>query len=272
MLKTFSILIPSLNQALFIERTLTSILSQEMCEMIEPIVIDGGSTDGTIQILEKYSSRVKYISEKDNGQADAVNKGLAMAHGEIIGWLNSDDIYLPGAIVTINDFFAKNPEIQWAFGRCRIIDEWDRDTREWLTWYKNLYLSRYRYNTLLIENYISQPAVFVRKGVWEEVGGLNSHFPYALDYDLWLRLGKKYKPGHIDKYLAAFRIHSGSLSSKHYPEQFKEQFLIHKLHDRRIFWLSIHLFTLTKNIIGYWIISCMNTLIRGLRRTNHLQL
>src|SRR5438128_2672833 len=143
-----SIVTPSYNQARFIERTIRSVLDQDHRD-VEYIVVDGGSTDGTAGILERYSDRIVWTSERDRGQSDAINKGLHRATGEIVAFLNSDDTYEPGALSAVVAFFSANPEARWVYGKCRIIDENDVEIRRPITWYKNLLLRRYSYAKLL---------------------------------------------------------------------------------------------------------------------------
>ena len=143
-----SIITPSYNQRDFIERTIQSVLTQNID--LEYIVIDGGSKDGTLKVLEKYKARLIWTSAKDKGQSDAVNKGLDMSSGEIIGWLNSDDIYLPGALQKVIKYFEENPECKWLYGRCKIIDQHDKEIRKFITRYKNIISGKFSYRRLLI--------------------------------------------------------------------------------------------------------------------------
>lgn len=199
-----SIITPSFNQGQFIEETIESILTQDYSN-IEHIVVDGGSTDGTLEILEKYSKRdprFRFISEPDRGQAHAINKGLKMAQGEIIGWLNSDDTYLPGAIDKAVNAFNINHNWAMVYGRGYHIDE------------NNKIINSYpvkKYERL--EDFfdfciICQPAAFIRKDILESVGGLDESYHFSLDYDLWIRIAKKYPIGFIDHYLANTRLHA----------------------------------------------------------------
>jgi GT2 family glycosyltransferase len=200
--------------------------------VVEHIVVDGGSTDGTLAILEKYHGNIRYTSESDRGMSDALNKGFKNATGEVIGWLNSDDIYLPGTLQKVSDFFRNNPGCSWVYGNCRMVDEEDREVRRWITAYKVWKSKDFSYNRLLVENFISQPAVFFRKSAIEEAGLLDVNLPTAMDYDLWLRLARIGKPGYINDFLAGFRIHRGSISARSFRKQFEEQYSIHLRYDR----------------------------------------
>jgi glycosyltransferase involved in cell wall biosynthesis len=252
-----SIITPSYNQARFIERTIRSVLSQQSPASVEHLVIDGGSDDGTIDILKKYNSSIRWISEKDTGQSDALNKGIGMSAGSIIGWLNSDDIYLPGALSAVAEYFEKHPDCHWLYGRCRIIDENDRETRSVITGYKNLVSRRFSFNLLLIENFISQPAVFFRKSAFEQAGPLDTSLPLAMDYDLWIRLAKLGKPGVINRYLAGFRVHREAKSAQYTKRQFGEQLMIHKRHDHRWWLLLLHRVNVVRTVLLYWFLNRM---------------
>lgn len=248
-----SIITPSFNQVDFIERTIKSVLSQDYPNF-ENLVMDGGSTDGTVEILKKYGKRIIWRSEKDKGQGDAINKGLKFAKGEILGYLNSDDILEPGALKTVADFFTKNPRTMWVFGKCRIIDEKEKEMRQSITAYKNFWLRRYSYKTLLILNYISQPAVFWRREVGEEIGFFNNHYFWALDYDYWLRLGKKYPPGFINRYLANFRVHQLSKTSLGI-KNFLEEVEVAKQYTRNPLIIGLHYLNFLSIAIGYSLLS-----------------
>jgi glycosyltransferase involved in cell wall biosynthesis len=203
-----SIITPSFNQGNYIERTITSVLNQKGDFDLEYLIMDGASTDCTLDILKRYTGKVQWISEKDRGQAHAVNKGFERATGDIIGWINSDDLYEEGALQRICQLFRNNPHSQWVIGRCRIIDADGREMRNVITGYKNKWLDRYDYGRLIAENFISQPAVFFRGSFLREMGLLDESLHFTMDYDLWLRMGKKADPVVIPEYLASFRYHT----------------------------------------------------------------
>ncbi|MFZ0041628.1 MAG: glycosyltransferase family 2 protein, partial [Solirubrobacteraceae bacterium] len=198
-----SIITPSYNQAPFIERTIDSVLSQNYPDL-EYIVMDGGSTDGTVDILKRYSSDLVWTSEPDGGQSDAINKGLRIANGDVVAFLNSDDTYVAGALAKVAAYFESHPQTMWAYGKCRIIDEHDQEIRRPITWYKNMMLRRYSFRKLLAENFISQPSTFWRRCLHDEIGYLNEEEHFVMDYEFWLRAGQRYPAGVIKNYLANF--------------------------------------------------------------------
>ncbi len=217
-----SIITPSLNQAGFIERTIRSVLAQDYPN-IEYIVIDGGSTDNTVEILKSYGSRIVWISEKDEGQSDAINKGISMATGDIIAYLNSDDLYEPGALSAAAEVFAKDRSVMWLTGRCRIMDEADHEVRRLITAYKNFLLAHYSYALLLVANPISQPATFWRREIVGEFGPFDLNEHLAMDYEYWLRIGRKYPPLILKRYLAGFRVHQASKTTSFFIRTYRQE-------------------------------------------------
>lgn len=227
-----SVITPSYNQARFIERTIKSVLSQAY-PCLEYIIVDGGSTDGTISILKKYSDRIKWVSEKDRGQTNAVNKGIKMSSGHIIGWLNSDDLYEQGALEKVNAFFLNNPSCKWATGLCRIIDADDREARRYVKLYKNMLLRHFNgYNTLLTTNYISQPATFLRREAFTEFGFFDEKEDRVMDYEYWLRIGGRYAPCVVNDYLACFRVHAQSKTSGGFNKTFSDELKIARRYSK----------------------------------------
>lgn len=218
-----SVITPSFNQARFITRTLESVHRQQGGFELEHIVIDGGSTDGTADILRSWGERIRWISESDDGQADALNKGLAMATGDVIGWLNSDDLYEDGCLSAAVEVFGARPDVQWLYGKVRIIDEQDREIRRSVTAYKNSRMRRYSFGRLLRENWISQMGVFWRADAGRQVGPFRKDLHWCMDYDYWLRLGQQWDGHFVDRYLGAFRWYRSSKSGSGYQRQFAEE-------------------------------------------------
>lgn len=208
-LPTISLVTPSLNQGDFIERTILSVLSQEYPHL-EYIVMDGGSSDDTPKVLAKYSDRVRWVSEADHGQTNAINKGLRRTHGAIVGYLNADDTLLPGSLWKVAEAFSNRPDAMWATGKCRIVDEKGIEIRKSITRYKNLLLGWHSFPLLVMTNYISQPSTFWRRDALDEVGFFDESLHYIMDYEYWLRLYSKYPPLFIRDYLSCFTIHPAS--------------------------------------------------------------
>jgi glycosyltransferase involved in cell wall biosynthesis len=252
-----SVVTPSFNQARFIERTIRSILDQGRGD-VEHIIVDGGSTDGTLEILQRYQGRISWISEKDRGQAHAINKGLTRSTGEIVAWLNSDDTYEPGALDQVVRHFTGAPDCRWAYGKCRIVDEDDREIRPLVTRYKNLLLARYSFPKLLSENFISQPAVFWRRSLLDEVGYLNEEEHYCMDYDYWLRLGSRYPAGVIPAYLANFRYHPASKSGSVDRQQFVDELRIARAFGAGHPWvILLHTVNFYKIVAAYKVLEAL---------------
>ena len=216
-----SIVIPCYNSAGFIEETIRSILNQDY-PSLQCLVIDGGSSDGTLDILKKYGGRIQWISERDRGQSDAINKGLKLAEGDIVTYLNADDIYEKDCLNKVADTFVKNPSCKWVYGKCRVIDENGVEIRKLITWYKYLWQKRYSYTKLLIMDFLAQPTVFWHRELIREIGLLDINEHLAMDYDYWLRVGARYEPVFIDDYLALFRLHPVSKSSMRFSAAAKQ--------------------------------------------------
>jgi glycosyltransferase involved in cell wall biosynthesis len=189
---------------------------------LECIVIDGGSTDGTLDILGKYESKIILRSERDRGEADAINKGLKLATGDIVAYIDADDVYEEGAFLKVASFFSTNPGIKWAYGKCKIIDKDGLETRGAITVFKEFWQRRYSYNKLLIMDFIAQPAVFWRRELTDEIGLRDINERLVMDYEYWLRAGAKYNPGFIDEYLASWRAHFGSASIAEFDKEAKD--------------------------------------------------
>jgi GT2 family glycosyltransferase len=196
-----SIITPSFNQARYLEETIRSVLDQDYPKL-EYIMVDGASTDGSVAIIHKYADKLAWwVSEKDSGQAEAINKGLSRATGEIVAWLNSDDTYLPGAISAAARAFEENPDAVLVYGNMLAVDE-NGETINFLR-YDQLAL-----NDLLCFEIIGQPAVFFRRGALEKAGNLEPAYHFLLDHHLWLRIALQGRILYVDETWAAARFHA----------------------------------------------------------------
>ena len=196
-----SIITPSYNQGKFIERTLRSVADQTGAE-IEHVIFDGGSTDNTVEILDRFRPPVRWISKKDNGQTDAVNQGICATDGEVIGWLNSDDVYYPGTIARVVNYFTAHPDVDVVYGMADHIDLEDRAFETYPS-------ERWSLDRLQETCFICQPALFFRRRVVEQHGLLDESLNYCMDYEYWLRLGKAgVRFGYLEEKLAGSRLYA----------------------------------------------------------------
>ena len=222
-----SIVTPSLNAGRYLAQTAASILSQSGPFDLEWLVVDGGSTDTTLDSLASlHDPRLRLVTEPDRGQSHAINKGLSLATGDVVAWLNADDLYTSGALAAVAGAFAQNPSAQWLVGRCEIVDAAGQVIRRSVTRYKERSLRRYSHRALLRENFISQPAVFWRRDFGRTVGPLDDSLHWTMDYDLWLRMARESPPLLLDRVLAAFRLHATSKTGRLDRRQFDEQYAV----------------------------------------------
>jgi glycosyltransferase involved in cell wall biosynthesis len=210
-----SIVTPSYNAAEFIEDTIRSVLAQDY-PRIEYLVMDGGSTDGTVEILERYRGRLQFVSEKDRGTADAVNRGFRKARGEILAWIGADDLYLPGAVSAAVAAFTENPDAGAVYGGGYWIDEHGRTLGRYPT------VAPYDPAMFRRECPICQPACFMRRKAVEAIGGLDESLQSAFDYDLWIRLSRLHPFRAIPQHLAESRMHRRNKSLGQKQSMFDE--------------------------------------------------
>ncbi len=197
-----SIITPSFNQAPFLERTIISVLEQDYPNK-EYLLADGGSSDGSLEIIRNYSDRLTWwVSEKDRGQADAINKGLERAQGEIVAWLNSDDYYLPGTISQAVKTLVNHPDIGLVFGMVQVVD-----TNEEVL--NSLTYNDWQLSDLMTFKIIGQPAVFMRRDVLEKAGFLDLNYHFLLDHHLWLRIGLNTRFKYVPQLWARAHYHEG---------------------------------------------------------------
>ena len=201
-----SVITPSFNQAAYIEETILSVLNQDYPQ-VEYIIVDGGSTDGSREIIERYADRLAWwVSERDRGQTDAINKGFAHAKGEILAWLNSDDTYLPGAIAEAAAFLEANPQAGMVYGDANLVDQQGTLLGKFPARQTDYRRLRRGYV------HIPQQAAFFRASLWRQVGPLDPSFYFAMDYDLWVRLARLAPLCYHPRTWANFRLHSAGKS------------------------------------------------------------
>ncbi|MBA4385008.1 MAG: glycosyltransferase [Anaerolinea sp.] len=252
MFPKISVIIPTLNQVRFIEETIQSVLSQNYPNL-EVIVCDGGSTDGTLDILKRYNDLLTWTSETDRGQVDAINKGLRLATGVVVAYLNSDDIYTPNTLLTVGKYFTDHPDTQILTGKCLNMDENGVETRPLIKIYKNFWLKLGIDKWLMILDYVSQPSTFWRTELIHSIGFFDGEFRNAMDYDYWLRVTRHYKLKFINQYLAKFRIYPTSITSSNSKAQYNEEYMVasryattvqkflHKIHASISCWIYINI-------------------------------
>jgi glycosyltransferase involved in cell wall biosynthesis len=215
---TITIVTASYNQGEFLAETIESVLNQEGDFAIDYIIVDGGSSDNSVDIIKHYDACLhngewsvtclggityRWLSERDHGQTDALMKGFRQGKGDILAWLNSDDTYLPGTLQAVADFYRDNPETGLLYGESYYCDT------------AGAIIGRYRteefdFNKLEWFNFICQPAAFFRRDIFEEVGELDETLHFAMDYDLWIRIGKRFPCRYLPRFLSTYRLHESS--------------------------------------------------------------
>ena len=224
LLQKISIVVPSFQQGKFIERTLQSIIAQEYPN-VEIILMDGGSSDDTLAIVEKYKAFLAHIvSAPDEGQSDAIVKGFALASGEIISWLNSDDTYKPGTLKYVGDYFLKHPSVDFVYGNRDIIDENDQVIGRRRQPDFNLGVMMYAHII------VPQMSAFWKKHLYDQSGGIDKHLVFSMDYDLFIKMAKISSPVHLPLTLANFRIHGASKTTNLEAVRLAEDNLVRERH------------------------------------------
>ncbi|MDO6430407.1 glycosyltransferase family 2 protein [Flavitalea sp. BT771] len=252
-----SVITPSYNQGQYLEQTILSVLSQNYPHL-EYIIIDGGSTDDSVQIIRKYADRIsRWVSEPDSGQSEALEKGFALATGEIAAWINSDDYYEQDALYKVARAYQEQP-FSFYCGTCRMVDPEGKQLRV-------LHTPQVTHRTLT--QYWKphfcppQPSIFFRRGVLHELGGLDRSLHYAMDFDLWLRASRKYSFRHTTENLSYYRVHTDSKTGspgglgKFIPEwkQLIERSLRERtLPERGRYHVDENIFLLKKIIRQWW--------------------
>lgn len=220
-----TVITPSWNSVEFIERTIRAIVNQTY-KNIEFIVVDGGSTDGTVDVIKRYAGEISWwVSEKDEGMYHAINKGMARASGDIVAYLNSDDIYYPDTIAQVVASFSEHPEADLIYGDLDLIDAKDK------------VLYNQKYPDFLAKHFananysmIGQPASFWKSNLLKKIGFFDENFKMAADFDFFVRAGAAGKMLHVNKTLAAFRVHEKSLTSRQLQLNFAEINLMREKH------------------------------------------
>ena len=211
-----SIVTPSLNQGSFIAATIESVLAQDY-PRVEYVVVDGGSTDATLSVLERYASRIRWVSGPDAGQSEAINRGFRMTTGQIVSWLNSDDVLLPGAVRTAVDALGEDPGLDLVYGDGRFIDKNGRVLAPFR------FTEPFNWRRLVeVHDYILQPTAFFRRTALEAVGHVDETLDWCMDWDLWIRIGRRARVRYVPAEMASVRVHPATKTSRgalrHYRE------------------------------------------------------
>lgn len=238
-----SIVTPSFNQAPFLESTIRSVLGQDYAHF-EYIIIDGGSTDGSLDIIKRYEKHLaSWVSEADRGQTEAINKGFAQAQGDVLAWLNSDDTYEPGAISEAVTFLKENPEVGLVYGDANYIDEQGI--------IRGRFPAAQTDHSRLRRGYvhIPQQAAFFKADIWRKVGPLDPSFYFAMDYDLWVRISAEREIVYLPRLWANFRMHGDAKTITADDRCWPEMLRVHRRDGGS--WLSvIHAKYLVRKIVA----------------------
>lgn len=225
---TFSIITCTWNSASFLSESIKSVLAQDHPN-IEYIFVDGGSTDGTLEMIRTIPHQVTVIENVRGGISRAMNAGIEAATGDVIAHLHSDDYYAHGKVLSSVASALEQSSAEWAFGRC--LSDINGQQRP-----ESYVVPRYSYRRLLKGNFVPHPATFVRRALFQRAGLFNESIKYAMDYDLWLRLAKLSNPIQLDEHLAVFRWHPGSLTASNRLASLRDDFSVRLRHAPRNPW------------------------------------
>jgi glycosyltransferase involved in cell wall biosynthesis len=227
------VVVPTLNGARYLPAALASLAAQER-QPTESIVVDGGSTDGSVEVIRAWAEAkpgwARWVSEPDRGQADAINKGFAMAAGDIVGWLNADDILEPATLATVAEAFERDPELDFVWGFCLVIDGDGRPLYVQNPFVRDFAALRSH------RNFVPQPGSFFRRALVERVGPLDISYEYMFDYEFLLRFAGRVKALFVPSVLARFRLHAGSKTGRAHRAFLREERRAFVAHGGR--WLS----------------------------------
>lgn len=241
-----SIVTPSFNQARYIEATIQSVLTQDY-PRIEYIIVDGGSTDETVGLIKKYGDKIAWwVSEKDKGQTDAINKGFAHATGDILAWINSDDMYEPGAVAAAVQYLQEHPNVGMVYGDCNFINESGQVVGRF-----NSAQTSYR---LIRQGYvhIPQQTMFFRADLWNQVGPLDPSFYFAMDYDLWTRISARAEIKYVPQTWANFRLHTSGKTIMADDRCWPEMIRVHYRDGGSFFSMIVAKYYIRKLIAPFW--------------------
>jgi glycosyltransferase involved in cell wall biosynthesis len=215
----------SYQQGRFLGETIESVLNQQYPNL-ELIVMDGGSSDESVAILKSYGKRLQFVSKKDKGQTDAINKGFKQATGDILMYINSDDVMLPNTLQTVAEYFQAHPEAEWVTGDYFIIDADGNKIQMFVVTIKRWMRNWLSLPMLSIANPIIQPSTFWRRSLAERIGVFDESLRYCMDYDYWMRAMLVAPPHVLSNHFSLFRIHSLSKGGSQYTKQFTEEYRV----------------------------------------------
>jgi glycosyltransferase involved in cell wall biosynthesis len=203
-LPRIAVVTPSFNTARYIGAAIRSVLDQDYPNL-DYLVMDGDSTDDTLDVLRSFGDRIRWVSEKDQGQADAIRRGFEQTTGDILAWLNSDDLFNPGAFRAIAAFFDSHPQVDVVYGDASYVDTAGKHIA------RCAHIEPFSRRRLLhYSDFIVQPAAFFRRSAYDAVGGINPRWHWAMDYDLWIRMAQKHRFAYISRELACYRWLKGN--------------------------------------------------------------